>query len=64
MKITIELPEIQSARLRQESARLGVQPADLAHAALTDLWAAHDDDFRATAHRVLRKNEELYRRLA
>lgn len=36
MKITIELPEIQSARLRQESARLDVQAAELARAALSD----------------------------
>jgi hypothetical protein len=31
---------------------------------LTDLLAAHDEDFRVAAQRVLRKNEELYRRLA
>jgi hypothetical protein len=62
MKITIELPEIQTARLRQELASLGVQP--LARAALTDLLVARDDDFRAANHLVLRKNEELHRRLA
>lgn len=64
MKIQVELPEAQAARLQQEAARLGVPPADLARAALSDLLAGHDDEFRAAADRVLRKNEELYRRLA
>lgn len=60
----VELPDAQATRLQQEAAHLGVQPADLARAALTDLLAARDEDFRAAAQRVLRKNEELYRRLA
>jgi hypothetical protein len=64
MKIMVELPDAQATRLQQEASRLGVQPADLARAALTDLLAAHDEDFRVAAQRVLRKNEELYRRLA
>jgi hypothetical protein len=31
---------------------------------LTDLLADRDEDFRAADERVLRKNAELYRRLA
>jgi hypothetical protein len=64
MKLTIELPETQAARLRRDADRLGVPRADLARAALTDLLSARDEDFRAAAQRVLRKNEKLYRRLA
>jgi hypothetical protein len=64
MKLVFELPPAQADRLRQEAARLGVAPDELAKAALTDLLAAHDDDFEATARRVLEKNRELYRRLA
>jgi hypothetical protein len=56
MKIMVELPDAQATRLQQEASRLGVQPADLARAALTDLLAAHDEDFRVAAQRVLRKN--------
>jgi len=50
--------------LREEAARLGVAPADLARAAVADLLAARDDDFLRAAERVLKKNDELYRRLA
>ena len=37
---------------------------NLARAALTDLLATPDANFRAAAGRVLTKNEELYKRLA
>jgi predicted transcriptional regulator len=64
MKFTIELSPAQADRLRQEAARLGLAPEDLARAAIADLLATHDDEFKAAAERVLRKNEELHRRLA
>jgi hypothetical protein len=64
MELAIDLPAAQVARLREEAARLGVPPADLARAAVADLLAARDDDFRAAAERVVKKNDELYRRLA
>ena len=64
MKLRIELSPAQAERLRHEAERLGVAPEDLARAALADLLATRDDDFKAAAERVLRKNEELYRRLA
>lgn len=64
MKLTIELSPAQAERLRHEAERLGLAPEDLALAALADLLATRDEDFNAAAERVLRKNEELYRRLA
>lgn len=64
MKLTIELTAAQAEQLRCEAERLGVAPEDLARAAVTDLLATSEDDFKAAAERVLRKNEELYRRLA
>ncbi len=64
MKITIDLSPAQAERLRHEAERLGLAPEDLARAALADLLVTREDDFRAAAERVLRKNEELYRRLA
>lgn len=64
MKLTFELPPAQAERLRQEADRLGINTADLARAALTDLLSARDEAFRAAAERILRKNKELYRRLA
>ena len=37
MKLAFELPEAQADRLREEAARLGLTPEDLARAALADL---------------------------
>jgi len=64
MKLAIELTSPQAERLREEATRLGVAPEELARAALADLLTAHDEEFHEAAQRVLRKNEELYRRLA
>ena len=64
MKLTIDLSPVQAELLRKEAGRLGLAPEELARAALADLLATPDEDFRAVAERVIRKNEELYRRLA
>jgi hypothetical protein len=64
MKLSIDLSPAQADRLRHEADRLGLAPEDLARAAIADLLATPGDDFKAAAERVLRKNEELYRRLA
>jgi HEAT repeat protein len=65
MKLSIELTETEGTKLRDEAARLlGVAPEALARAALADLLRNEDEDFREAAEHVLRKNGELYRRLA
>ena len=64
MRLSIELTETEGTKLRDEAARLGVKPEALARAALADLLSNEDEDFRRAAEHVLRKNEELYRRLA
>ena len=64
MKLTIDLSPAQAERLRHEAERLGLPPEDLARAAIVDLLATPGDDFKTAAERVLRKNEELDRRLA
>jgi len=64
MRVAIDLTELQADRLRDEAARLGVAPEELARAAVADLLTAQREDFREAAEHVLRKNEELYRRLA
>ena len=64
MKLSIDLSPAQAERLRVEAERLGLTPEDLAGAGIVDLLAAPDEDFNAAAGRVLKKNEELYRRLA
>jgi hypothetical protein len=64
MNVAFDLPPGQAEKLRQAAERLGVSPSELARAAVADLLADQDDDFKRAAERVLRKNVELYRRLA
>jgi hypothetical protein len=64
MKVAFELSVAQAEKLQREAERLGISPSDLARAVLADLLADRDEDFRVAADRVLRKNAELYRRLA
>jgi hypothetical protein len=63
VRISVELSEQQAERLRSAAERLGVRPEDLARAGVTDLLTQPGEDFQRAAERVLRKNEELYRRL-
>jgi TPR repeat protein len=58
-----ELLEAESKKLRAEASRLGVEPEELAIAAVLDLLN-RSDDFRDAARYVLRKNKELYQRLS
>jgi hypothetical protein len=63
MKVSIDLSPVQAEQLRVAAERLGVTAEDLARAAIVDLLASPSDSFSAAAERVLKKNEELYRRL-
>ena len=64
MKLSLELTDDQAQRLRDQAARLGIDPERLAQAVLVDLLEAPSPAFRSAAEHVLRKNAELYRRLA
>ena len=64
MKLAIELSEQQAIRLREQADRLGIEPEQLALAAVADLVANEGPDFDSAAKRILEKNRELYRRLA
>jgi hypothetical protein len=64
MKLAIDLSPAQADRLQERAKSLGLQPEELARAAVADLLATPDDEFRAAAEVVLEKNAELYRRLA
>jgi hypothetical protein len=64
MTVAFELPKAQADKLQQEAQRLGISPSELARAAVSDLLSTRDEDFGAAAERTLRKNAELYRRLA
>ena len=64
MNVAFDLPDAQADKLRREADRLGISPSELARAALADLLADPDEAFAQATERVLRKNDELYRRLA
>jgi hypothetical protein len=64
VKLSIDLSPAQAERLRVEAERLGLTAEDLARAAIVDLLGSTGDDFATAAERILKKNEELYRRLA
>jgi hypothetical protein len=64
MKLSVEVTGPQEAQLAEEAKRLNVPIEELATAALQDLLAQREADFRDAASRVLEKNRELYRRLA
>jgi predicted transcriptional regulator len=62
--ITIPLSEDRLERLRSLAEQAGVSPEELARAGLEDWLAQPREDFQKAAEHVLRKNAELYRRLA
>jgi hypothetical protein len=64
MKLAFELPVPQGEKQREEAERLGLSPEDLARAAVVDLIATPDAEFQQVARRIIKKNQELYRRLA
>ena len=64
MHMAIELSESEASKLREHAERLGVPPEKLATAAVIDLLQRDEEDFASAADYVLRKNAELYRRLA
>ena len=64
MKLYLDLTESQNEKLDSTAKRLGIRPEQLAKAALDDLLDKLQEDFEVAAQRVLRKNEDLYRRLS
>jgi hypothetical protein len=64
VKLSLEIPDPQAQQLREAAERLGVAVETLAQAAVADLAGQCASDFEDAAARVLKKNEELYRRLA
>jgi predicted DNA-binding protein len=61
--ITISLPEDRMSKLKQIAAGLGTTPEELVRASVEDLLG-RPEDFQRAVDYVLKKNEELYRRLA
>ncbi|MBL4885136.1 MAG: hypothetical protein JKY95_11455 [Planctomycetaceae bacterium] len=64
MTLNLDLDNQQVLQLRATAQRLNVSVDELAKTAINDLLAKPDDEFEQAAARVLKKNEELYRRLS
>jgi hypothetical protein len=63
-QLTITLPEEIAARLTEAAEEIGVKPEDLMLVSLQEKLANLDSDFSAAMKQVLKKNAELYKRLA
>ena len=62
--LTITLPEERLARLQEIADRYHVKAEDLARAGIEELLKQPDEKLKQAAEYILRKNAELYRRLA
>jgi predicted transcriptional regulator len=62
--ITIALPEEQARKLEELAQEAGVTPEALLRAGVEEWLARPRSDFAEAAAYVLKKNAELYRRLA
>ncbi len=62
--LTIKLSGERMLRLREAAARYGVTPEELARVGIEDLLLQPEEDVQRTIEYVLRKNRELYQRLA
>ena len=63
-KLTIELSDADAERLTNEATRLGVTPEALVRAVVSDVLTEQNEAFARAMDHVLRKNEELYKRLS
>lgn len=61
---SIELPDDQAQRLRELAVEAGVTPEELLGDGVREWLLQRQQDFAEAASYVLRKNAELYRRLA
>jgi hypothetical protein len=62
--ITITLPDDRLTQLKERATRYNVSPEELVRVSIEELLARPDDAFQDAVNYVLKKNSELYRRLA
>ena len=62
--IQIQLPEERVEKLRELAQRLGISLEELVRVSIDELLSQPDDEFQRAAEYVLKKNADLYRRLA
>ena len=62
--ITIDLPKERIRKLKELAAHYGVSPEELVRVSVEDMLEQPEEQFRKAAEYVLKKNDELYKRLA
>lgn len=62
--ITISLPTERLERLKRVAERLQVTPEDLIRVSIEELLTQPEEDFQQALEYVLKKNANLYKRLA
>lgn len=62
--ITIELPSECLQKLQEMAQKFGISTEELVRVSVEDMLTQPEDQFRKAAQYVLRKNAELYKRLA
>ena len=62
--ITIELTQENVQRLKEMSSKFGISMEELARVGVEDMLSRPDEQFQKAMHYVLKKNAELYKRLA
>lgn len=62
--ITVTLSDDRLAQLQEMATRFQVSPEELVRVGVEELLAQPDDVFQRVIAAVLKKNAELYRRLA
>ena len=61
---TVALPDERALRLKELADEAGIAPEELLRVSVEEWLARPKDDFAHAAAYVLKKNAELYRRLA
>jgi hypothetical protein len=62
--ITIELPSERLQKLQEMALKFGVSMEELVRLRVEDMLTQPEEQFRKAAEYVLKKNAELYKRLA
>ncbi|MBM3134166.1 MAG: DNA-binding protein [Chloroflexi bacterium] len=62
--ITITLPDDRLLKLRETATHLKVSPEELVQVSIEELLTRPEEAFQRAVDYVLKKNAELYRRLA
>jgi antitoxin FitA len=62
--LTVDISDDRFAKLKEVAKGLLITPEELVTASIEDLLARPEEDFEYAVNYVLKKNTELYRRLA